>query len=59
VRKRNLNEMGTILIELVPRGLKGCVGPRPKVPLPMDNHSNILHGMARDKVCSFLYQTKA
>jgi hypothetical protein len=59
VHRRHLNELGVILIELVPKGLQGCVGPKHKVPLLMDDYLNILHGMERAKVCGFLYQTKA
>jgi hypothetical protein len=34
-------------------------GPRHKVPLLMADHPNSLHGMARTRVCNFLYQTTA
>jgi hypothetical protein len=56
VHRRHLNDVGDILIELVPRGLQGCVGPRHTFPLLMADYLNSLHGMARDKVCNFLCQ---
>jgi hypothetical protein len=59
VRKRHLNELGAILTELIPIGLQGCIGPRTKVTLLMADYFNSLHGMARTRLCSFLYQTIA
>jgi hypothetical protein len=59
VRRRHLYELGAISIELISRGLQGCIGPRHRVPLLMVDYPNSLHGMARTRVCNFLYQTTA
>jgi hypothetical protein len=57
VHKRHFHELGTIYIELISRGLKGCVESRHKVSLLIVDYPNILHGMARTRVCGLLYQT--
>jgi hypothetical protein len=57
VCRRHLYELGIISIELISRGLQGCAEPKHIVSLLMVDYHNILHGMARTRVCGLLYQT--
>jgi hypothetical protein len=59
VWRRHLYDLGAISIELVSRGLQGCVGPRHIVSLLMTDYPNSLPGIVRTRVCGLLYQTVA